>query len=183
MDADRPLISLIVAVAQNGVIGRDNGMPWHLPDDLKRFKFLTMGKPMLMGRKTFDAIGKPLPGRTSLVLTRSRDWSAPGAITIQSLDEAVERAADGPELVVVGGAEIYRLALPLARRIYLTRVLASVQGDTVFPQLDAQAWRETHRELHPADERHAYPMAFCVLERVERGDSAKRPWAGSSRPI
>ncbi len=162
----RPLISLLVAVAGNGVIGRDNGMPWHLPDDLKRFKSLTMGKPMLMGRKTFESIGKALPGRTSLVLTRSRNWSAAGAVVVHSLEEAIERAGDGPELVVVGGADIYRLALPRARRIYLTRVLASVDGDTVFPSLDQQAWRETHREHHPVDARHAYPMAFCVLERV-----------------
>lgn len=191
MSNARPLISLIVAVAENGVIGRDNGMPWHLPDDLKRFKSLTMGKPMLMGRKTFESIGKPLPGRTSLVLTRSRDWSAAGALVVHSLDEAVERVeeifaergggmpvvptggaavahAGASELVCVGGAEVYRLALPRAHRIYLTRVLASVDGNTIFPRLDEQAWRETHRELHPADARHAYPMAFCVLERVER---------------
>jgi dihydrofolate reductase len=177
----RPLISLIAAVAENGVIGRDNVMPWHLPDDFKRFKSLTMGKPMLMGRRTFESIGKPLPGRTSLVLTRSRDWSAPGAVVVHSLDEALERAGGVPvaeagevrELVVVGGAEIYRLALPRARRIYLTRVLASVDGDTVFPRLDEHAWRETHRELHPADARHVYPMAFCVLERRERSETAR----------
>jgi dihydrofolate reductase len=166
-DPARPVISLLVAVAENGVIGRDNGMPWHLPDDLKRFKSLTMGKPMLMGRKTFDSIGKPLPGRTSLVLTRSRGWSAPGALVVHSLDEAVERAGGVPELVVVGGAEVYRLALPGARRIYLTRVLARVDGDTVFPPLDETAWHETHREPHPADARHAYSMVFCVLERVK----------------
>ncbi len=174
------LISLIVAVAENGVIGRDNGMPWHLPDDLKRFKSLTMGKPMLMGRKTFEAIGKPLPGRTSLVLTRSHDWSAPGAVVVHSLDEAVVRAygvpvaqpGGVPELVCVGGAEVYRLALPRAYRIYLTQVLASVDGDTIFPRLDERAWRETHRELHPADARHAYAMAFRVLER---GDLARKP--------
>ncbi len=162
----RPLISLLVAVAENGVIGRDNGMPWHLPDDLRRFKALTMGKPMLMGRKTFDSIGKPLPGRTSLVLTHSRDWSAPGAVVVHSLDEAVERAGDAPELVIVGGAEVYRLALPRVRRIYLTRVLVSIEGDTVFPPLDETAWRETQREPHPADARHDYPMDFRVLERV-----------------
>lgn len=189
MSDARPMISLLVAVAENGVIGRDNGMPWHLPDDLKRFKSLTMGKPVLMGRKTFESIGKPLPGRTSLVLTRSRDWSAAGAVVVHSLDEAVEReaeiraaqAADGsverardlPELVCVGGAEVYRLALPRARRIYLTRVLATVDGDTIFPCLDEQAWQETRRELHPADARHAYAMVFSVLERAERSDPAK----------
>ncbi len=181
MSDSQPLISLIVAVAENGVIGRDNGMPWHLPDDLKRFKSLTMGKPMLMGRKTFEAIGKPLPGRTSLVLTRSLDWSAPGAVVVHSLDEAVARAhgvpvaqpGGVPELVCVGGAEVYRLALPRAHRIYLTQVLASVDGDTVFPRLDEHAWRETHRELHPADARHAYPMVFRVLERCDLARKAR----------
>ncbi len=168
----RPLISLLVAVAENGVIGRDNGMPWHLPDDLKRFKSLTMGKPMLMGRKTFESIGKALPGRTSLVLTRSRDWSAAGAVVVRSLEEAIERAGDEPELVVVGGAEIYRLVLPRARRVYLTKVLASVEGDTVFPPLHDEVWREIRSESHPADARHAYPMVFCVLER---GDAARAP--------
>ncbi len=194
LDPARTLISLIVAVAANGVIGRDSDMPWHLPDDLQRFKRLTMGKPMLMGRKTFESIGKALPGRTSLVLTRSREWSAAGAVVVHSLDEAVDRAAElsagragsvpaaqageTAELIVVGGAEIYRLALPRVRRIYLTRLLTSIEGDTVFPRLEElaePAWRETHRELHPADARHAHPMAFCVLERVPNGHLSRAP--------
>jgi dihydrofolate reductase len=160
-----PLVSLLAAVAENGVIGRDNRLPWHLPDDLKRFKSLTMGKPMLMGRRTFDSIGSPLAGRTSLVLTRSRAWSNPGAVAAHSFEDALDRARDAAELMVVGGAEVFRLALPRARRIYLTRVHARVEGDSIFPALDVLEWRESGREEHPADERHAYAMSFCVLER------------------
>lgn len=164
---ERPMISLIVAVAENDVIGRAGALPWHLPDDLKRFKALTMGRPMLMGRRTFESIGRALPGRTSLVLTRSLDWAAPpGVIVVRSMDEAIERAADAPELCVIGGAEVFRLALPLARRIDLTRVHAEVSGDTFFAPLDAREWRETAREEHPADARNAYPMTFSVLERL-----------------
>jgi dihydrofolate reductase len=161
-----PRVSLLVAVAENGVIGRDNQLPWRLPDDLKRFKALTMGKPILMGRKTFESIGKPLPGRTSLVLTRSEAWSHPGAVIVHSLDEALDRTAGAAELIVIGGAEVYRLALPRAERIYLTRVHAAVDGNTLFPALEERQWRQSAREEHPADERHAYAMSFCVLERA-----------------
>jgi dihydrofolate reductase len=161
-----PLVSLLVAAAENDVIGRDNALPWHLSDDLKRFKALTLGKPMLMGRKTFESIGKPLPGRTSLVLSRSKDWTRPGAIRVHSFEEALERAGAVPELVVIGGAEVYRLALPHARRIYLTRVHAQVAGDARFPPLDETGWHETEREFHAADSRHAHAFTFRVLERA-----------------
>ena len=161
----KPLVSQVVAMARDGVIGLDNAMPWHLPDDLKRFKALTMGKPMLMGRKTFEAIGKPLPGRTSLVLTRDLAWQAAGVTVVHSVDEALKLAALAPELCVVGGAEIYKLTLPATDRIYLTRIHASIAGDTVFPALDTSQWRETERVEHPADDRHAYPMTFSTLER------------------
>jgi dihydrofolate reductase len=161
----KPLVSQVVAMARDGVIGRDNAMPWHLPDDLKHFKTLTMGKPMLMGRKTFAAIGKPLPGRTSLVLTRDPSWQAPNVIAVRSIDDAFQKIGDAPELCVVGGAEIYRLTLPLTRRIHLTRIHANIPGDTVFPALDISEWRETERIEHPADERHAYAMTFSTLER------------------
>jgi dihydrofolate reductase len=160
-----PLVSLVVAMARNGVIGRDNAMPWHLPDDLKHFKALTMGKPMLMGRKTFAAIGKPLPGRTSIVLTRNAAWQGQGVIAVRSLDEAFAQAGDAPELCVVGGAEIYRLTLPIAQRIHLTRIHANIEGDTLFPLLDTSQWRETERVEHAADERHAHAMTFSTLER------------------
>ena len=156
---------MVVAATENDVIGRDNGMPWHLPDDLKYFKARTMGKPMLMGRKTFESIGKPLPGRTSLVLTRDLAWQAAGVTVVHSVDEALKLAGAAPELCVVGGAEIYKLTLPATDRIYLTRIHASIAGDTVFPALDTSQWRETERIEHPADDRHAYPMTFSTLER------------------
>jgi dihydrofolate reductase len=161
----RPLISAVVAMARDGVIGRDNGMPWHLPDDLKRFKSLTMGKPMLMGRKTFEAIGKPLPGRTSLVLTRDPSWQAKDVIAVRSVDEALQKIGNVQELCVVGGAEIYKLTLPITQRIHLTRIHANIPGDAIFPPLDTSEWRETERIEHPADDRHAFAMTFSTLER------------------
>src|SRR5215470_14213099 len=119
-----PIVSLVVAMARNGVIGRNNTLPWRLSEDLKRFKATTMGKPILMGRKTFESIGKPLPGRANLVLTRDRSWQASGVLTVGSIDEAIERSRRAPELAVIGGAEVYQLALPATRLIYLTRVEA-----------------------------------------------------------
>jgi dihydrofolate reductase len=162
----KPLVSLIVAAAENDVIGRENAMPWHLPDDLKRFKALTLGKPVLMGRKTFDAIGFPLPGRQNLVVTRDPAWRADGAVAVRSFDEGIERAGPVPEIAVIGGAEIFRLALPLAGRIHHTRVHAHIAGDTEFPPLEASQWREVERIEHPADERHPFAMTFSTLERV-----------------
>ncbi len=159
------LVSLIVAMDEDGVIGRDNALPWRLPDDLKRFKALTFGKPILMGRRTYESIGKPLPGRLNLVLTRSPDWRAQGVEAVHSIEAAVGRARTAPELAVIGGEEVFRLALPLARRLYLTEVHASVGGDTKFPPFDRSEWRETERSEHPADERHAYAMTFSTLER------------------
>lgn len=163
-----PRVSLIVAVAENGVIGRAGQLPWHLPDDLKRFKALTMGKPMLMGRRTFDSIGRLLPGRTSLVLTHLQNWATSGAVVVHSMEEALAEArrCGAAELAVIGGAEVFRLALPLAQRIDLTRVHAEVEGDVYFPELDPREWRETERLEHPADARHAYAMTFRVLERT-----------------
>jgi dihydrofolate reductase len=162
-----PLVSIVVAMTENGVIGRDNAMPWRLPDDLKRFKALTMGKPMLMGRKTFDSIGKALPGRTSIVLTRDPGWHAEGVIVVRSVEEAFQRLGEttGGELCAVGGAELFRLVMPITQRIYLTRIHANIEGDTVFPPIDASQWREVERTEHPADERHAYAMTFSTLER------------------
>jgi dihydrofolate reductase len=160
-----PLISLIVAMAQNGVIGRDNALPWRLPEDLKRFKEFTLGKPILMGRKTFEAIGRPLPGRANLVLTRDRDWRAAGVIPVHSVEEALLQTRTCDELVAIGGAEIYRLLLPLARRIYLTHVHADVPGDTYFPAFDPAQWDDVEFRSLPADDRHAYPLTFVTLER------------------
>ncbi len=165
MPAAGPLISLLVAATENDVIGRDHGMPWHLPDDLKHFKALTLGKPVLMGRKTYDSIGRPLPGRTNLVLTRTANWSVPGVTVVGDLDAAVRAAGTAPELVVAGGAQVYALALPRATRIYLTRIHATIDGDTRLPALDLTTWHEVSRQLHPIDARHPYAMSFVTLER------------------
>src|SRR3984957_12154355 len=133
--AGPPSISLIVARDLNGVIGRDNALPWRLPADLRRFKTLTMGKPMLMGRRTFDSIGRALPGRVNLVLTRDRAWQALGTVAVHSLDEAFEKTQGAAELMVIGVADIFKLVLPLAERVYLTDVQATLSGDTRFPDL------------------------------------------------
>jgi dihydrofolate reductase len=173
-EPERPLISLIVAMAQNGVIGRDSALPWRLPEDLKRFKEFTLGKPILMGRRTFEAIGRPLPGRANLVLTRDRDWRAPGVIPVHSVEEALLQTRTCDELVVIGGAEIYRLLLPLARRIYLTHVHADIPGDTYFPAFDPAQWDDVELHTQPADERHAHPITFVTLER-RNSPAAPRP--------
>jgi dihydrofolate reductase len=165
MPAARPLVSLIVAMANNRVIGRGNALPWRLPADLRRFRSLTLGKPVLMGRRTFESIGRPLTGRVNLVLTRDVDWSAEGTRVVRTLAEALERARDCPELVAIGGAEVYRLVLPLAHRIYLTQVHADVPGDTFFPAFDPGEWRDVECSAQPADERHAHPLTFVTLER------------------
>lgn len=161
----RPRVSLVVAVARNGVIGRDNGLAWHLSSDLKRFKALTLGKPMLMGRRTWDSIGRPLPGRRSLVLTRDRGFRAEGAERVPSWDDALAAAPDG-ELMVVGGAEIYALALPEADRLHLTEVAAEPEGDVRFPDFDRAGFRETFREAHPAGPRDEHAFAFVDWERI-----------------
>jgi dihydrofolate reductase len=175
MNQQGPLVSLIVAMAQNGVIGRNNTLPWRLPEDLRRFKAITMGKPILMGRKTFDSIGKPLPGRTNLVLTRDRDWKADGAVVVHSVDEALRKSRDCTELVAIGGAEIYRLVMPFARRIYLTHVHADVPGDTYFPDFDPTQWVDAECTAQPADERHAYAVTFVTLERKNAPRSPRGP--------
>jgi dihydrofolate reductase len=164
-----PRVALVVAMADNGVIGRDGGLPWHLPDDLKYFKVVTFGKPVLMGRRTFDSIGKPLPGRRNLVLSRAAAASVPGVEYVRSVEQARALAAGAAELCVIGGAEVYALALPLATRIYLTRVHALVTGDVYFPLRDFSGWRESDSVSHAADERHAYAMSFVTLERALGG--------------
>jgi dihydrofolate reductase len=156
---------LIVAADRRGVIGRAGGLPWHLPNDLKRFKSLTMGKPIVMGRRTWDSIGKPLPGRRSIVITRQPGLEIEGATVVRSLDEALRAAGPLPEVCVIGGADIFRLALPSAQRIELTVVEAEAAGDTYLPALDPSEWVESARESHPADERNALPHSFVTLRR------------------
>ena len=160
------MISIIVAVAQNGVIGTGNRLPWHLPDDLKRFKALSMAKPIVMGRRTFDSIGKPLPGRTNIVVSRQPGLAIEGTIVTPSLDAALVAAGAVPEVVVIGGAEIFRQVLPRTDVVHLTRVHARVAGDVMFPELDPGQWRETVVEHHAADERHQYAFTFVTLQRV-----------------
>jgi dihydrofolate reductase len=161
-----PLICLVVAMARNHVIGRDNALPWRLPADLKHFKAVTWGKPILMGRRTFESIGRPLPGRTNLVLTRDRGWMAAGVLVAHSLQEALECVRDEPELAGIGGAEVFQLLMPLATRIHLTRIDADIPGDTVFPPIDHSQWVQTDTRQFAADERNAFGMTFVTLERV-----------------
>jgi dihydrofolate reductase len=166
-------LSFVVAAAENGVIGDGNQLLWRLPDDLKRFKAITMGKPILMGRKTYESIGKPLPGRTNIVLSRRRDLILPGCVVVDSIPAAIAAAGDVAELAVIGGAEVYAQALPSADLIHLTRVHASIEGDAIFPKLSSREWTERFIERHPADERHAYEFTFIELERIRsRADKA-----------
>lgn len=164
-------LAVIVAAAENGTIGRNNALPWHLPEDLRYFKRVTMGKPIVMGRKTYESIGRPLPGRTNIVITRSPDWNAEGVKVVHSLDAALSLAEDialidgASELMVIGGAEIYATALPAADRLYLTQVEAEVPGDAFLPAVDWSGWREVSRERHAASESNPFDYSFVVYER------------------
>lgn len=158
-------VALVVAADEEGGIGRGGGLPWHLPADLKHFRTLTMGKPVIMGRRTWESIGRPLPGRRNVVVSRQPSLQVPGCEVAGSLDDALRLVDDAAEACVIGGAEIYRLALPLADLIHLTRVHARVEADTFLPPLDPREWRLQSREEHAADERHAYPFSFITLER------------------
>ena len=160
------MISLIVAVSANGVIGRGDELPWHLSDDLKRFKQLTLGKPIVMGRKTFESIGRALPGRQNIVLTRQSEFAADDCDVVSSIDAAIAASGDAGEIVVIGGSEIYKLFLPLAERIYMTRVHIEVDGEVRFPELDDELWQEFERENHDADDLNEYEFTTSVLERT-----------------
>jgi dihydrofolate reductase len=159
-------ISFVLARADNGVIGANNAIPWRIPEDMKRFKALTMGKPIVMGRKTWDSFPKrPLPGRTNIVITRNTNWRADGAFVVHALDEALARAqSENPaEIAVIGGAEIWKLALPLASRIHLTEVHMDAQGDVSIPAFDVALWREKNREDHVTADGLRY--SYVTLER------------------
>jgi dihydrofolate reductase len=161
------VISLVVAVARGGIIGRDGGLPWHISSDLKRFKQLTMGKPVIMGRKTWESLPKrPLPGRQNIVITRDKTYRAEGAHCVASLAQALTAAGEVDEICVIGGGSIYREALPLAGRIYFTDVDLDVEGDTHFPVLTPNEWQETAREVHPRGEKDSAGFVLRVLERV-----------------
>ena len=160
-------LELVVAVAENDVIGRGNRLPWHLPADLRHFKSLTLGKPVLMGRKTYESIGKALPGRTNIVLSRSQDFAPGDCVVVKILDDARVAAGAHSALMVIGGAEIYRQCLPLASRIHLTLVHTSIEdGDTVFTGWRSAEWSEASCERHESDDKNAYGYSFIVLERT-----------------
>jgi dihydrofolate reductase len=158
-------LTIIAALADNGVIGRAGTLPWHLPDDLRRFKSLTMGRPILMGRRTFESIARPLPGRRNLVLTRSAATLPTGVEGVDSLATAMEKCSTAAELCVIGGADVYRQLLPRADRLELTRVHATLDGDVTFPEFELAQWQELLRIQHGADDRHAWAMTFLTLER------------------
>jgi dihydrofolate reductase len=168
-----PLIALVVARARNGVIGREGGLPWRLKSDLALFKATTLGKPVIMGRKTWDSLPrKPLPGRLNLVLSRDGTFEPLGAVVCQSFEEALEigreqaREDGADEVCVIGGTALFELALPRARRLYLTEVEAEPEGDAQFPGFDEAGWREVRREPHAAGEGDDHPFVFRVLERA-----------------
>ena len=159
-------IAFVVARDRNGVIGKGGTLPWRLPDDMKHVRALTIGKPLIMGRRTYESIGKPLPDRTTIVLTRDPAFQAEGVKVASTPEEALELAGDAPEVIVFGGAEVFARFLPMTDRIYLTEVETDAPGDTYFPALDPRQWRETERNEHPADAKHAYPFRFVTLERL-----------------
>ncbi|UDL89767.1 dihydrofolate reductase [Mesorhizobium sp. PAMC28654] len=162
-------VAVYVAIAENDVIGRDGGLPWRLSTDLKRFKADTMGKPIVMGRKTYEGIGRPLPGRLNIVVTRDKDWRAEGIEVVHSLDDAIRlakaRAAGAAEVCIIGGGQIYAQALPLADRLHVTHVLADVDGDAHFPPIDPKLWRIVQAEDIPAGEKDSHATRYTVYER------------------
>jgi dihydrofolate reductase len=164
-------ISIIVAMTPQRVIGKGGDMPWHLPAELQHFKGITMGRPIVMGRRTHESIGRPLPGRQHIVVTRERGYESEGVHVVHSLDQAIAAAGDAPELMIIGGATLYRQALDRAGRVYLTLVHASLEGDTWFPELDPAQWDEVERTERQADERNPYPMTFLTLDRKPLPDS------------
>ena len=160
-----PIFSMIVAMDQNRIIGRDNQMPWHLPADLQYFKRRTLGKPVVMGRKTILSIGRALPQRTNIVLTRQRDFVFAGCQVVHSFDEAIQEAGDVAEVVIIGGGTLYEQFLDRADRLYVTEIQHSFDGDTSFPEISATHWREVERVVCEPDERNAYSYHFVTYER------------------
>lgn len=160
-------IILVAAHAQNRVIGKDNDLVWRLPKDFKHFKELTLGHPIIMGRKTFESLGKPLPGRTSIIITRDEHYQQESCIVVHSLNEAIQEARKlDEEIYVIGGSQIYAQALPLANKMYLTEVKATPEGDALFPEFSKNEWKETARQSFPKDEKHDYAFDFVTWERV-----------------
>lgn len=165
---NHPKISAIAAMSENRVIGDDNQLPWHLPADLKHFKTLTTNHPILMGRKTYESIGRPLPNRSNIIITRNHAFHAPGCIVVRSIEEAIEHATSNhsDEIFIIGGAEVYKQLLPNIERIYLTIVHEIFEGDAFFPELNLAEWKENDRVLHEADENNDYDYSFIVLDKI-----------------
>ncbi len=161
-------ISLVVAAATNNAIGKDGKMPWHLPNDLKHFKNVTWGMPVVMGRKTFESLGKVLPGRKNIVITRQPGWKAEGTVTVQKIEDAlfVAKETDAKEIMVIGGGEIYKALFDKAKRIYMTRVDAEPEADTFFPAIHPDQWHLVSQKNHEADEKNDYNYSFQVWERI-----------------
>ena len=160
------LITIIVAAAENNIIGNDNKLIWHLSDDLKRFKELTKGHHVIMGRKTFESMPKALPNRTNVIITRKKDYFAENAIVTNSLDEAIKLTSDDPQPFIIGGGEIYKIALNISDRIELTRVHHNFDGDTYFPNIDSKIWTEINRTKKKKDDKHKYDYTFITYEKI-----------------
>lgn len=161
------IISLIVAMGSNRVIGRDNRIPWHLPADMRFFRKTTMGKPIIMGRRTYDSLGRPLPGRENIVMSRNPEFEASDCTVVGSIGEALNEVDGAGEIMIIGGEELYRQFLPLAQRIYLTEIEAEFPGDSYFPVLDSEVWVEVSRETFEPDESWPYRYHFVILERYD----------------
>jgi dihydrofolate reductase len=171
-----PRIAYVVAMDDNRLIGRNNALPWRLPDDMRWFREVTLGKPCIMGRKTYDSLPerfRPLPGRLNIVVTRNRDYQAPGAVVVHSVEAALDAAGAAEEVIIVGGADLFRRLLPVVDRLYLTRIHGAAEVDTspggsevYFPEYAATEWREIHRAEHPADDRHPLAFTWLILDRI-----------------
>lgn len=156
---------MIAAAAENNALGKDNDLVWHLPDDFKRFKKLTTGHHIIMGRKTFESFPQPLPNRTHIVISRKKDYHPKGAVVVNSLEKALELAKEDTQAFIIGGGEIYKLALPKAEKIELTRVHGEFEADTFFPELNEENWKLTAKKHHPADEKHKFAFTYLTYER------------------
>ena len=161
------IASLIVAASENNAIGKDNKLLWHLPEDLKFFKNTTWGMPVVMGRKTFEAMGKPLAGRTNIVITSNKDWKAAGAVPVQNIEDALKaaEATGAKEIFITGGGEIYRQTMGIADKIYMTRIYAEMEGDTFFPVIDQKIWERIFNKELKADEKNKYDMTFETFQK------------------
>ncbi len=159
-------IAIIVAMDQQSLIGKNNDLPWKLSADLQYFRRVTMGKPIIMGRNTHESIGRPLPGRTNIIVTKNKDYAVEGCIVVHTIEDAIKACGDAEEAMVMGGASLYQQFLPLADRLYLTQVHANLEdGDTWFPDWQKSDWQELNREDHPADEKNDYPFSFIIYDR------------------